>query len=257
MSVYLDNFKDESIFELIEEIDNQGIKSNIDKSGKLNNIGKQNLKFSVEKYQNSFFAEKDFATNPSLIEEAPKDNKIAVINEQIKGVQNDMKNNVKNMVVNIQDINEMENKSSVIKDASFQFRKDSLALEKKMKKYLLNWMTILMVAIVSVGFVSCGDDDDDEKGGTVSLVGTWSLNFGTNDYCLLTFYQNGTVKYQEYDDGEWEEEDTYNYTYSNGILRLTYSNGRERETIEVISLSETKLVLKDWPDVGVNTFVKQ
>ena len=98
MSVYLDNF----------------------------NIGKQNLKFSVEKYQNSFFAEKDFATNPSLIEEAPKDNKIAVINEQIKGVQNDMKNNVKNMVVNIQDINEMENKSSVIKDASFQFRKDSL-----------------------------------------------------------------------------------------------------------------------------------
>ena len=150
MSVYLDNFKDESIFELIEEIDNQGIKSNIDKSGKLNNIGKQNLKFSVEKYQNSFFAEKDFATNPSLIEEAPKDNKIAVINEQIKGVQNDMKNNVKNMVVNIQDINEMENKSSVIKDASFQFRKDSLALEKKMKKNYFRSKIILTIVIVTV-----------------------------------------------------------------------------------------------------------
>jgi len=150
MSVYLDNFKDESIFELIEEIDNQGIKSNLDKSGKLNNIGKQNLKFSVEKYQNSFFAEKDFATNPSLIEEAPKDNKIAVINEQIKGVQNDMKNNVKNMVVNIQDINEMENKSSVIKDASFQFRKDSLALEKKMKKNYFRSKIILTIVIVTV-----------------------------------------------------------------------------------------------------------
>ena len=150
MSVYLDNFKDESIFEFIEEIDNQGIKSNIDKSGKLNNIGKQNLKFSVEKYQNSFFAEKDFATNPSLIEEAPKDNKIAVINEQIKGVQNDMKNNVKNMVVNIQDINEMENKSSVIKDASFQFRKDSLALEKKMKKNYFRSKIILTIVIVTV-----------------------------------------------------------------------------------------------------------
>ena len=150
MSVYLDNFKDESIFELIEEIDNQGIKSNIDKSGKLNTIGKQNLKFSVEKYQNSFFAEKDFATNPSLIEEAPKDNKIAVINEQIKGVQNDMKNNVKNMVVNIQDINEMENKSSVIKDASFQFRKDSLALEKKMKKNYFRSKIILTIVIVTV-----------------------------------------------------------------------------------------------------------
>lgn len=127
-----------------------------------------------------------------------------------------------------------------------------------MKKNLLNWMTILMVAIVSIGFVSCGnDDDDDKKGGTVSLVGTWSLNFGPDDYCLLTFYQNGTVKYQEYDDGQWEEEDTYNYTYNNSILHLTYSDGRERETIEVISLSETKLVLKDWPDGGVNTFIKQ
>ena len=150
MSVYLDNFKDETIFELIEEIDNQGIKSNIDKSGKLTNIGKQNLKFSVEKYQNSFFSEKEFATNPSLIEEAPKDNKIAVINEQIKGVQNDMKNNVKNMVVNIQDINEMENKSNVIKDASFQFRKDSLALEKKMKKNNLRSKIILTIVVVIV-----------------------------------------------------------------------------------------------------------
>lgn len=131
-----------------------------------------------------------------------------------------------------------------------------------MKKNLLNWMTIMMVAIVSVGFVSCDDDDEDEKGGTVSIVGTWSLNFGisdygTNDCCLLTFYQNGTVKYQEYDNGEWEKEDTYNYTYSNGILCFIYSNGEERETIEVISLTETKLVLKDWPDGGVNTFIRQ
>lgn len=128
-----------------------------------------------------------------------------------------------------------------------------------MKKNLLNCMTILMVAILSAGFVSCGDDDDNsiEKDGNVSLVGTWSLNFGPDDYCLLTFYKNGTVKYQEYDDGEWEEDETYNYTYGNGILRLTYRDGSERETIEVISLSETKLVLKDWPDGGVNTFVKQ
>ena len=126
-----------------------------------------------------------------------------------------------------------------------------------MKKILLNWMTIMMFAIVSIGFVSCGnDDDDDKKGGTVSLVGTWSLNFGPDDYCLLTFYQNGTVKYQEYDHGQWEEDDTYNYTYNNSILSLTYSDGRKRETIEVISLSETKLVLKDWPDGGVNTFIK-
>lgn len=116
---------------------------------------------------------------------------------------------------------------------------------------------MIMTAIVNISFVSCSDDEDDKKENEVSLVGTWSLNFGTDDYCLLTFYQNGTVRYQEYDDGEWEKDDVYRYTYSNGILRITYENGEERETIEVISLSATKLVLKDWPDGGVNTFVKQ
>ena len=45
-----------------------------------------------------------------------------------------------------------------------------------MKKYLLNWMTIMMVAIVSVSFASCRGDD--ENGGNKdtdasSIVGTW------------------------------------------------------------------------------------
>lgn len=127
-----------------------------------------------------------------------------------------------------------------------------------MKKELINWMAILIVAFVSVGFVSCGSDDPDEKKeDSVTLIGTWSMNFGKNDYCLLTFYQNGTVKYQEYDNGEWEEDETYRYTYNNGILIFLYNNGNERESIEVISLSSTKLVLKDWPDGGVNTFIRQ
>ena len=125
-----------------------------------------------------------------------------------------------------------------------------------MKKNLLSWMTILMVAIVSVGSVSCNDDDEKTEN-EVSIVGTWSLNFGPDDYCLLTFYPSGMVKYQEYDNGEWDADDIYHYTYSNGILYLTYEDGSERETIEVISLSETKLVLKDWPDSGVNIFIKQ
>ena len=137
-----------------------------------------------------------------------------------------------------------------------------------MKTIAFKLIATLFVAAISLGFTSCGDDDEsgngnktdintDAKDGTVSLIGTWSLEFGPNDYCILTFYKNGTVKYQEYDDGEWEEENIYNYTYIDGILSLTYSDGDERETIEVISLSETKLVLKDWPDGGVNTFVKQ
>jgi len=148
LSIYLENFKEETIFDLIEQLETQGIKLNVDKYGKLTNVGKQNLKFSVEKYQNTFFAKKELINNPSLIEEAPQDNKIAVINEQIRGVSNDMKNNVKNMITNIQDINEIENKSVAIKDTSFKFRRDSLALEKKMKKNAMRNKILLVVAVV-------------------------------------------------------------------------------------------------------------
>lgn len=151
LTIYLENFKEDSIFELIEQIESQNIKLNVDKNGKLTNIGKQNLKFAVEKYQNSFFSRSDLPSNPSLIEEAPpQDNKIAVINEQIRGVSNDMKNNVKNMITNINDINEIENKSVAIKDSSFKFRRDSLALEKKMKKNVWRNRIILVVVVVVV-----------------------------------------------------------------------------------------------------------
>ena len=149
-SIYLEHFKEESIYELIEDIDMQGIKLNVDSNGKLTNAGKQNLKFSVEKYQDSFFSKNEIITNPSLIEEAPQDNKIAVINEQIKGVSNDMKNNVKNMITNMNDINEIENKSVAIKDSSFKFRRDSLALEKKMKKNVWRNRLILIIVVVIV-----------------------------------------------------------------------------------------------------------
>lgn len=39
-------------------------------------------------------------------------------------------------------------------------------------------MAILMVAVLSVGFVSCGDDDDDDApGGTSQLTGTWKESY--------------------------------------------------------------------------------
>ena len=149
LSLYLESFKDDSIFELIGQIETQGVKLNVDNSGKLNNVGRQNLKFSIEKYQNTFFSKNELRT--SLIEEAPpQDKKIAVINEQIKGVSNEMKNNVKNMITNIQDINEIENKSVAIKDTSFQFRRDSLALENKMKKNARRNKIILVIAVIIV-----------------------------------------------------------------------------------------------------------
>lgn len=45
-----------------------------------------------------------------------------------------------------------------------------------MKKYLLNIMTIIMVAVMSAGFVSCSDDEDEVGIPLESLYGTWNIS---------------------------------------------------------------------------------
>ena len=45
---------------------------------------------------------------------------------------------------------------------------NKIKITKHMKKYLLSLMTIVMVALASVGFVSCGDDEEEGDGGSKS-----------------------------------------------------------------------------------------
>lgn len=73
---------------------------------------------------------------------------------------------------------------------------------KTMKKNLFYLMTVLMMAVVCVGFASCGDDDDDDSSSQTSgpLVGTWeNTRTGSWGYETFTkvFRANGTG-YQEY-----------------------------------------------------------
>ena len=105
-----------------------------------------------------------------------------------------------------------------------------------MKKYLLNWMTILMVAIVSVGFVSCGDDDDNDKKETSSLVGTWVYFERDGDYSLslmYTFNSDGTFKHVWQETISWdksysgEESGLWKYDSNNHKLTLTTIVGEE------------------------------
>lgn len=121
-------------------------------------------------------------------------------------------------------------------------------------------LAMMMVAAVSVCFMSCRGDDDSETSindSETSIIGTWEYTFG-DGFVLLTFNSDGTVLYQEYDNGEWEEEgETMTYTYIKGILSF-YSYGKTKpKPVTVVSLTSTKLVLKDWPDGGNCTFYKQ
>lgn len=105
----------------------------------------------------------------------------------------------------------------------------------------------------SISTYGAGDEPIDE----VSLIGVWKYNFGTNDYVLLTFRQDGTVRYQEYDGGKWQTDATYTYVYNGNILKIINNSGSEMGSITVIRLTATELVLKDWPDGGENIFIRQ
>ena len=65
-----------------------------------------------------------------------------------------MKQSVKNMITNVNDMRDLDNKSSKIKDSSYQFQKDSAYLEKEIKyKKLLRKIIIYSVLSIILLFL--------------------------------------------------------------------------------------------------------
>ena len=100
-----------------------------------------------------------------------------------------------------------------------------------MKKYSYLLMVMLM-ALVSVGFASCGNDDDEPKGS--DIVGTWQLK-DSDGVILLQFTKDG--KYNEVDIVSDEGvDDLYiyhgTYTLSGNKLTITYVYAYESETVD-------------------------
>lgn len=152
------------IFELIEDIEHQGIKKLVDKNGELTNVGKQNLKFSIEKYQES---NRNKLNSPLLLEPQQEIeqfnvtqplNKINSINTEINDLKKDMTQSVQTMVSNMNDMEDMAIKSEKIKDISLQFKNDSAKLERKMlwEKYKMKIiiglvvLTVIIIIIISI-----------------------------------------------------------------------------------------------------------
>jgi hypothetical protein len=139
------SFKDNYIYEFLENIESQNLKKLVDDDGKLSKAGHQNLKIAIENYHNTYHL-----GNETLIDDDPQSHKISIINDHINDVKNNMKQNVKNMINNMQDMNEIEGKSVSIKDTSFQFQKDSRELEKKMRRAALRNKIIIGVVIIAI-----------------------------------------------------------------------------------------------------------
>ena len=67
--------------------------------------------------------------------------------KELDELKNDMKENVKNMMTNMSDMNEIEGKSVSIKDTSFQFQQDAKNLENKMRRQAFRNKMILFIVI--------------------------------------------------------------------------------------------------------------
>lgn len=71
------------------------------------------------------------------------------------------------------------------------------------KNYYWSLMVAVAMAIICLGFVSCGDDDDEPGGGSSSaLVGTWTQYHrggATAWYIGLKLEKNGSAYYKEWD----------------------------------------------------------
>ena len=138
------------IFELFEDIDHQGIKKLVNKEGVLTHVGLQNLKFCIEVYQENNRKNSIIKNDNENYEKNKDMSKIALLNSEINEIQTNIKKSVKNMITNVNDMRELDDKSSKIKDNSYQFQKDAEILEKKIKfrKFILKLIIFSIFAFI-------------------------------------------------------------------------------------------------------------
>ena len=128
------------VYELFEDVENRGIKKLVNETGELTIVGKQNLKFCIEQDQetNRKNNEKnDLKTFKNKKEEKDMA-KLSLINNELNDIQDNVKESMRNILTNVNDMQDIDDKSSKIKDLSDQFQKDTSILERKLRyrKYI-------------------------------------------------------------------------------------------------------------------------
>lgn len=137
----------------------------------------------------------------------------------------------------------------------------------KKKNYLLSLLVMIMVAMLSVGFASCGsDDDDDEITGGSELVdklqGTWQFQKGTEtvmgmsitmDRSSLTEMKKSMEQMMGSRVEFWDETlffsgskvNGVNYTLKGNELILDGMDAMDGISISVKSVTSSTLVLRE------------
>ena len=140
---------------------------------------------------------------------------------------------------------------------------NKMIMKKRSYLYLL---AIMMVAVLSVGFVSCGNDDDDDITGGSELVdklqGTWQFQKGTETVMGMTITMDRSSlsqmkKSMEQKMGSkvefWDETLSFSGSRVNGVsykldgnkLILDGMDAMEGISISVKSVTSSTLVLRE------------
>ena len=129
--IYADTpVKEREAFELIENLQQENIPLLIDsKNGKLNLYGRQQLKLLVE----------DFAS---------KNNRINDIQIEVDEVKNAMKKNIQKMAVNVENVENLEQKAIDLKRGADEYNNSATQLRKATWWSNCKWCIILAVVVI-------------------------------------------------------------------------------------------------------------
>ena len=121
-----------------------------------------------------------------------------------------------------------------------------------MKKQFYSLMLLLMT-LVSVGLVSCSDDDEPK---TSDIVGTWSYNTQMiGDFAIyLQFTKDGKFHevHTSFPDGETLLDDVFHgtYTVSGNVLTITYNYLYDDEIVKCLYEVKSDKMMLTFEDEG-------
>lgn len=97
-----------------------------------------------------------------------------------------------------------------------------------MKKNLLRLLIVMMATMLSVGFSSCSDDNNDTSD---NIIGTWREDWdsGPCDYTAYSFFEDGTGLY--FDKGNGAERFTYTMNPASQSVNIVYSESYQKELL--------------------------
>ena len=143
------------VYELFEDVENRGIKKLVNESGQLTIVGKQNLKFCIEQDQETNRKNNENLKSFKDKNEGKDMAKLSLINNELNDIQDNVKESMRNILTNVNDMQDIDEKSSKIKDLSDQFQKDSTILERKLRyrKYIHRALIICLAVIILIAIL--------------------------------------------------------------------------------------------------------